>query len=853
MCKVETRVHIFALFGFAVAQPLFDLLSKNADFLVAHDLRPLDLLILASILSLLLPSLLVLVETFGSFLHRRVGDYAHWLVVGVLVSALALQVSKKLFGGPGIVLLVGSVVVGLFSGWVSCRVRLFQSFLTFLSPAIVLFPALFLLRPPVLELLVFEEPKAKAAPGGASSDIPIVMVVFDELSTSSLLNEQRLINAFRYPNFAALAQDAHWFRNASTVAERSSRALPAILTGRYAKKDVPPIAANYPENLFTWLGANYELNSFESFTNLCPEKLCRELVLRETFGERIRTTLLDLWFIYLHLALPTDLTHSLPAVTATMRNFADSKPRTKATSLGERKRRSRDWVFLTFVNWIQPSDSAVLYFLHTLLPHAPWTHLPSGKVTHLFGITQRRWGSDEWQTVQGFQRHLLQVQYADRLLGTLNARLREVGLYDRSLIVVTADHGLGFWPNESRRAVAEKNRADILAVPLFVKLPHQQEAVVSDRNVEIIDILPTIADVLQAKLPWTVDGQSTLGPPQSERSQKQMFRRVPRGVEHLVFKPGLEELANTVRRKISLFGSGEDPRSIYRIGRFRSLVGRKIEQLAHAGTSDLELKLKAEWSFREVDLDGPFLPAHIEGRIIPRQRSLDRLHLAVAVNGRIEAVTQTYQDPESAWSFIAMVPETVFKAGSNQVEVFVISESEDGPSLASIRMKKKDALRYSLTQAESGAAEELIVSSTGRAIRIVPGAMAGWVDWVQRRAGHIRLGGWASDGAFHKPADQAVVFVDGEADHYHHTVVPRSDVAKHFKMPSMVEAGFWVVVPGSIFDRDPLPVVRVFAISANGVASELRYRPEYSGGSWTHLDGSWTHLDRSRTLRLGKH
>ena len=168
------------------------------------------------------------------------------------------------------------------------------------------------------ELLVFEETKAEAVQEGVSSDIPVVLVVFDELSTSSLMNEQRLINAFRYPNFAALARDAHWFRNASTVAQLSTQALPAILTGRYTKKNVPPTAANYPENLFTWLGANYELNSFESFTNLCPEELCREPIFRETFGERIRTTLLDLWFIYLHLALPTDLTHGLPVVTATV-------------------------------------------------------------------------------------------------------------------------------------------------------------------------------------------------------------------------------------------------------------------------------------------------------------------------------------------------------------------------------------------------------------------------------------------------------------------------------------------------------------------------------------------------------
>ena len=827
-------LHVLALFGFAVAQPLFDLLSQNADFLVAHKLRPFDLLVLVCMVSLLFPGLLVLVEVLGGFLHRRVGEYVHALVVGALVGAIAFQISNKLFAGPGMVLLLGSVAVSVVVGWASCRVPLFQSFLTFLSPAIVLFPVLFLLRPPVSGL-IFEKPEPDGIRPGVSSDIPIVFLVFDELSTSTLMSEHLQINAFRYPNFAALARDSHWFRNASTVAQLSTQALPAILTGRYTKKNVPPTAANYPENLFTWLGANYELNSFESVTNLCPEELCREPIGRESFRERMRMTLSDLAFVYLHVILPADLAQTLPSVTATMRDFGPVKPSTKVTSPEELRRRREDhgWIFSQFLNWIQPADGPMLYFMHTLFPHLPWTYLPSGKQygppRFPHGISQKgTWGSDQWETVQGFQQHLLQTKYADRLLGTLLGRLREVDLYDRSLIIVTADHGLSFWPNESRRSVGEKNQADILAVPLFVKLPHQQEEVVSDRNVEIIDILPTIADVLNAELPWAVDGQSALGPPRSERSQKQMFRQVRRDVEHLVFKPGLEELANTVRRKISLFGSGEDPRSIYRIGRFRSLTGRKIEQLAHAGASDLELELNAEWSFQEVDLDGPFIPAHITGQIVARQRSPDRLHLAVAVNGRIEAVTQTYRGPESPWSFTAIVPGTVFKAGSNQVEVFVVSESENGPSLAAIR--KNDALRYSLTQAAWGTPEELIISSTGRTIRIVPGAMDGWVDVVRQRTGYAWLSGWASDGAHRKPADEVMGFVDGEANHEGHTVVSRADVAKKFETPAMAQAGFSVFVPSAL-GRDPPSVVRVFAISSTGVASELRYREEYEDGS----------------------
>ena len=273
---------------------------------------------------------------------------------------------------------------------------------------------------------------------------------------------------------------------------------------------------------------------------------------------------------------------------------------------------------------------------------------------------------------------------------------------------------------------------------------------------------------------------------------------------------------------------------------FSALVGRKVKQVANTGPSHFELDLEGDWSLGEVDLEGRFIPVPVSGRIDPGSGSLSRLDLAVAVNGVIEAVTQTYEGRGS--SFTAMVPGTAFKAGSNQVEVFVISESEDRPSLASIRKKKKDARLYSLAQAASGTPEEIIVSPTGRTIRIVPGAMGGTVGAVQQHAWlwhTFLISGWASDGAHREPVDEVVVFVDGEANHGGHTVLRRPGLAKRFAAPSLEQAGFRVSLPASIFRRDPPPVVRVFAISSNGVASELRYRPEYSDGS--------------RTVKLGRH
>ena len=93
-----------------------------------------------------------------------------------------------------------------------------------------------------------------------------------------------------------------------------------------------------------------------------------------------------------------------------------------------------------------------------------------------------------------------------------------------------------------------------------------------------------------------------------------------------------------------------------------------------------------------------------------------------------------------------------------------------------------------------------------------------------------RVSGWAFDKADLRPADQVSVFVDGEANHGSHTALSRRRLAKRLAAPALEQAGFRIVLPGYIFNRDPPPVVRVFAISASGMASELRYRSEYEDG-----------------------
>ena len=89
------------------------------------------------------------------------------------------------------------------------------------------------------------------------------MIVFDEWPQNSIFDATGEIDADLYPNLAALAADGAWYRNATTVATATVAAVPALLTGRYAVDGASPTAADHPENLFTLLASQYDLEVSE--------------------------------------------------------------------------------------------------------------------------------------------------------------------------------------------------------------------------------------------------------------------------------------------------------------------------------------------------------------------------------------------------------------------------------------------------------------------------------------------------------------------------------------------------------------------------------------------------------------
>ena len=199
------------------------------------------------------------------------------------------------------------------------------------------------------------------------------------------------------------------------------------------------------------------------------------------------------------------------------------------------------------------------------------------------------WGSDEvWNGNQGavdqyWQRHLLQLGYANTVLARIVARLRATGLYDRALLVVTADHGVSFRAGQKRRPLSPANLEDIAYVPLFVKLPHQTRGRVVRRPSRNTDIVPTIAAALGVRVPWHVDGHSLLG---SRPAERDVVLIKDHGKRFTIPQGRLEALREqALRRQLALFGSDEPVSRLFAVGTDRELSGRRCTAAAPSPTS----------------------------------------------------------------------------------------------------------------------------------------------------------------------------------------------------------------------------------------------------------------------------
>lgn len=97
----------------------------------------------------------------------------------------------------------------------------------------------------------------------------------------------------------------------------------------------------------------------------------------------------------------------------------------------------------------------------------------------------------------------------DHHLGMLLAELKNRGLYDNTLIIITSDHGEALGEKGFINHDVSTSQSQV-HIPLIIKYPHQTAAERVDTRASHVDLMPTIMEVAGLPVPPAVEGISLL-------------------------------------------------------------------------------------------------------------------------------------------------------------------------------------------------------------------------------------------------------------------------------------------------------------------------------------------------------
>ena len=640
-------LHLGALSAFAFGKPLLDAINESGFFLLPRSAAPIDIVLIGLIALFAVPALLLGLEQLAGLASERFRDGLHLAIVFGLFALLFVQ----LMGSVGVrepkwVVLL-SLLVAAAATYAYARSTFLPTTLDVLSPVPVLFLVMFLFFSPSRGLwLPGSEPAV--ADASASQEPPIVFLILDEFPTGSLLEAPGRIDQSLYPNFARLGREATWYENATTVADQTERAIPAILTGQRQDSDADgdgmPVARAHPESIFTLLGDSYDIDAIETVTQLCPRGTC-EREIRDDFAERFGRIVGDLTIYTPAAVLPTRVHERIFGAGSDISPLPPDTPTELFDRLGDDIE----------------AEPGQMDFLHAgNLPHKPWTMVPSlQSYTDPAEVDDALDHEDFAEAPQvefdDRKRHLYEVGAADRLVGNLIEKLKSDRAWDRTLFVVVADHGISFRQDTGRRRASEANLDQIAFVPMFVKLPGQRRGGSDPAAVQTIDVVPIIADALGVEIPWEVDG--TLP---GERSDQGISIVNYKGNVLEATLPGLIERNDnfvTVQSRWLSRGQGWD--ALIDSGPGGHLIGRAVPERLPDAEGEADVILSG-------DPDDPdTVDAVVAGSL--RGVPVDK-PIAIEVNGRIAAMTQSVATPEGV-RYEAVLPPRVYEGPVEGVRV----------------------------------------------------------------------------------------------------------------------------------------------------------------------------------------
>ncbi|MBP9886913.1 MAG: sulfatase [Leptospiraceae bacterium] len=135
--------------------------------------------------------------------------------------------------------------------------------------------------------------------------------------------------------------------------------------------------------------------------------------------------------------------------------------------------------------------------------------------------------------------YLGEVAYVDSELDKIFQTLKEKGLSENTLILITSDHGEVMNPNHAKSKFTgvytlfghgQGLYEEDIHTPLILKLPHQKEFKKITSVSRSIDLMPTILEAVKLQKPQDIDGESLFPILEGKEQEERLYYGESRGV-----------------------------------------------------------------------------------------------------------------------------------------------------------------------------------------------------------------------------------------------------------------------------------------------------------------------------------
>jgi arylsulfatase A-like enzyme len=169
-----------------------------------------------------------------------------------------------------------------------------------------------------------------------------------------------------------------------------------------------------------------------------------------------------------------------------------------------------EFTFNQAENLLANCNKPFFLWVHLFPPHSPY--LPPDRFRHTF-LSEKAFETRASQKDPNADWHKLRLRYdemilyADSTLGDFLTNIKKMGLYDNTLLIVSADHGESFEHGYKGHGGPYLYQQEV-RVPLLIHLPRQKTGFLVKSNAEQVDIAPTIVELLGMRDPGWFEGES---------------------------------------------------------------------------------------------------------------------------------------------------------------------------------------------------------------------------------------------------------------------------------------------------------------------------------------------------------